>query len=660
MSVTIIVVISILSTLSIPSILFGIVKLGVAIYPLWRDYRNKQYLDQKLSRGPYDKATIERSTRYYIRPKCTNIDPGQELELRHALIATREDLFDKIDQFLDHDNSHRHLLILADSGTGKTSFLLNYYVHNDHRPKRKRHKLAIVPLGQKNADELITRVSDQQDTAILLDALDEDIKAHTDHAGRIKELMDKCAKFRRVIMTCRTQFFPKDEEIPVTTGIVRLGPLRAGEKSNYEFWKLYLAPFDDNDVGQYVKKRYPFWHYHQRSKARAIIKTIPLLSVRPMLLAHIPDLIERGTKIDSCYQLYNVMVDAWLEREIAWADKEALRRISEFLAVDMYINRESRGMERIPREQLSSLAEKWDIRLHSWQISSRSLLNRDAEGNCKFAHRSIMEFLFSQQLMRGVKECFDVLLTDQMKRFLIEMLWETKSPTLTVNIDVIMRLLAGLELRAHRYEESDEKLAPMWLRQRYGDKLASIFVENPSVFATEIFARDNIIFTSDNIPNIDHRRKIYAYWDAVEESEAEPEQEPEDEIGRMELLREAEIGRAEIRRMVLLREHESMHSVLREEELRRRVSREILMVPMRSKVKILTNLTDEQLRSLDTSGNLANFVSFIKQYGIEVWLRISRFNSWFGQKCRAQIEPAPGDSGQLLLKFTPHFLRPHK
>src|SRR5690242_15719458 len=36
---------------------------------------NRHLLNQKFARGPFDKATIERATRYYIRPKCSNIDP---------------------------------------------------------------------------------------------------------------------------------------------------------------------------------------------------------------------------------------------------------------------------------------------------------------------------------------------------------------------------------------------------------------------------------------------------------------------------------------------------------------------------------------------------------------------------------------------------------
>jgi len=407
---------------ALATLLLGIGRLWATIYPIWLEHKNRCLLKEKFGRGPYDRATIEQSARYYIKPKCSNIDPTQEKELRHALVATREDLFGKVDYFLDHDDSQRHLLVLADSGMGKTSFVLNYYTHNARRPQKKRHHLALVPLGVKDADELIAGVPDQEDTVIFLDAFDEDVKAVADYHSRIRTLMDKCRKYKRVIITCRTQFFPRDEEIPVETGIARIGPRRAGEKGTYEFWKLYLSPFDDRDVDQYLTNRYPIWFYHLRRKARKIAYKIPLLSIRPMLLAYIPDVVTSAKKIKHAFQLYEGMIEAWLERESSWCDKKVLREFSEQLALDIYLNREARGMERIPPLELSRLAKEWGVNLDQWKIRVRSLLNRDAEGNCKFAHRSIMEYLFVQRLVYGDKRCYGIVLTDQMKEFLIEIL----------------------------------------------------------------------------------------------------------------------------------------------------------------------------------------------------------------------------------------------
>lgn len=388
-----------------------------------KDYQKIQLFNDKLGLGGrYDEATIEQSIRYYVRPKCSNLDPAQERELRHALFATREDLFGRIDYFLDHDDSQRHLLILADSGMGKTAFTINYLVHNYQRNRGKRKQIALVHLGVKDADDLISKMPDQEHTIIILDALDEDVKAISDHRTRVEDLMLACRSFRKVIITCRTQFFPSDAEIPTETGVARLGPRGAGDKGIYEFWKLYLSPFDDKDVNSYINKHFPLWQLEARKKAHSMTKKIPMLSTRPMLLAHIPELIAANADIQYPSQLYEIMIDAWLIREKQWANKATLREFSERLAVDIYLNRKTRGTERIPKEALPSLAEKWDIKVEIWKLQGRSLLNRDADGNYKFAHRSMMEYLFAYRMVDGDSLCFGVPLTDQMKIFACELL----------------------------------------------------------------------------------------------------------------------------------------------------------------------------------------------------------------------------------------------
>ena len=61
---------------------------------------------------------------------------------------------------------YRHTILLADSGMGKTSFVLNYYA----RHKRKlwsEFKLAVVPLGAPDADALIQAVSEKTNTVLF-------------------------------------------------------------------------------------------------------------------------------------------------------------------------------------------------------------------------------------------------------------------------------------------------------------------------------------------------------------------------------------------------------------------------------------------------------------------------------------------------------------
>ena len=410
--------------LAFVSIVVALISALLAYWPIYQQSRTQRLLEKNFGADYYDVSTIERATHYYVRPYCSSVDPAQEAEIRNV-IATQEDLFVVVDKYLSADLAYRHILLLADSGMGKSSFVLNYYVYNQRKPKGKRHRLALVPLGIPNALEEIMKIDNKKQTIIFLDAFDEDTKAIQDHRSRLMELMHACHQFKRVLITCRTQFFPKDEEIPRETGIVRVGPRKPGEPGFYEFWKLYLSPLDDRQVKEFLHRRYPFRHYFfkasaKRNAAQKLVNKIPLLSARPMLLSYIPDVIESDTEIEKAYQLYEVMVERWLERERHWVDKEDLRAFSERLAVDLYKNREERLMERIDRKDLLNMIKSYNISIDEWKITGRSLLNRDAQGNYKFAHRSIMEYFFVVQLLKGDGDCYGVTLTDQMKLFLFE------------------------------------------------------------------------------------------------------------------------------------------------------------------------------------------------------------------------------------------------
>ena len=158
----------------------------------------------------------------------------------------------------------------------------------------------------------------------------------------------------------------------------------------------------------------------KRKKALLLIKKIPNLKVRPMLLANIPEIVNKDQReIQHSYQLYEIMVNNWLKREERWIENsEDLRQFSERLAFDLYLNRNKRHSEIIPYNELTVLAKEWNIPLENWQLTGRSLLNRDAKGNYKFAHRSIMEFLFVVRFFKlNVKKRPIINWTDQQKVF---------------------------------------------------------------------------------------------------------------------------------------------------------------------------------------------------------------------------------------------------
>ncbi len=399
---------------------------GIArfLFTLLRTLRSRTLLKKNTSRTFFDHETIQRARQNYVFPDCAEADPTQGTELRDVVV-NRSPLFVEVEKFLQPNRQEediRHLLILADSGMGKTVFILNYFAKHYLTLQKEGKRLEIMPLGMPGVDEKVDQIENKEKTFLFLDAFDEDTKAITNHGARIREMMEKCREFSRVLITCRTQFFPKEEEVPGKTGIAKFGDRSAGDAGEYVFRKLYIQPLSDRQVDQYLRKRYRFWSWENRQKAKELVGRVPNLKFRPMLLSYIPEILKKNVQINSDYELYEVLVASWIEREKRFIpDSEALERFSKKLAWDLHRNREKRGAERIPHEELLALKGAWELPLERWQMRNRSLLNRDAEGNYKFAHRSIMEFLSVQHFLSlpGEKRS-SIEWTDQMKFFLGE------------------------------------------------------------------------------------------------------------------------------------------------------------------------------------------------------------------------------------------------
>jgi len=374
----------------------------------------------EISGGAYTAGDIRAYTRYYIQPDCQSVDPAGEEEFR-SVFPAREPLFSNMDRIVNSPGPQRFLIILADSGMGKTAFLLNYYARHRRRQlwQRRGLELKLVPLNQPDATDAIAAVpeAERAKTILFLDALDEDQNAITDHRKRLSELIELSKKFRSVVITCRSQFFPKEEEITTATGVFTFGDV-SGSKT-YTLHKLYLSPFTDEQVDAFLCRRYPWWI--GRGEARQVVSQIPDLVARPLLLTYVEDLTAiKG--IPFRYQMYETVVQKWCLRESAFVAPDQLREFSECLAVEILLTRGQRKMERIPEAELRPLALKYNIGLESWKLRGRSLLNRDAVGNYKFSHRSILEYLFVKRFARGKAPPHTEPWTELMQSFLREML----------------------------------------------------------------------------------------------------------------------------------------------------------------------------------------------------------------------------------------------
>lgn len=401
----------------IASWLVGAILFLVTVFRVWVIYR--QYIikkraenaarsqDEDLRLHWFREQDFSLAVRDYITPFCSNVDPTDRDDLRDT-VAVREPIFDALERELA-DQDRRHILILADSGMGKTTLLLNLVSR-----ERKRYRFALIPLGEQGAIDRIKGIPNQRDTVLLLDAFDEDPRAIEDATSRMEELMTLSAPFKSVVMTCRTQFFPSDATIPRQTGIKRIASRRAGTPVVYQWRTVYLQPFDRKQISMYVRGTIPWYRLEGRRKANKIVSDISDLAARPMLTALIPKLVEARRSAHSLWDLYAFMVDTWIERESWWIEPALLRDVSKKIAVDLIANRSSRGAERISRDQLIALAGIAQNGIEAWQLTSRSLLNRDADGHYKFAHRSILEFFFIEAFLQGDDRCADYKWTDMM------------------------------------------------------------------------------------------------------------------------------------------------------------------------------------------------------------------------------------------------------
>jgi hypothetical protein len=418
---------AVIASLGVLSVLW---KLGTKLWTLHQQKRLQNDLHPF-----YSAMEIQRATQYYVETKCQNIVPFREDEPRqtHAF-ATKEPIipFFLKKAFKSEKNPFQFYIVLADSGMGKTTFLINLYLRYIEQFFGAHYQIKLFPLGWPEIDKEIEKIPDEQkrQTILLLDAFDEDMQAVHDYKIRLHDLIQKVVHFREVVITCRTQFFPSEEEEPKEAGVLQFG----GEGGYREFRKLYLSPFDDYDVRAYLQKRF-FWQVFKRHKARQIVASCPNLMVRPMLLSYIEDLLQSESPYTASYMVYAAMIQKWIEREARKVPperrdpyKEGLWRFSWEMAVDIFHRRaERKGSLLIPDTALTPFAAKHGIDLHDIEMKSRSLLNRNARSEYKFSHKSILEYFLAEEALLNEpfrKEIQNFEGMDQAQAFFQDMIWD--------------------------------------------------------------------------------------------------------------------------------------------------------------------------------------------------------------------------------------------
>lgn len=381
--------------------------LSAVAYPFQKHGRNKNKpAETGLSLNAFEAADFARAQQGYIPPDGSNINPSDQADTRHSL-SVRQSVLAALWVELDAEGKHR-ILVLADSGMGKTTLLLNLMTREQAKKPAIKKPMALFALGQTDALDQIKAIPDPHDTILLLDALDEDLQAIQDRHRRMTEILQATADFKTVVMTCKTRFFSPDPDLPRQSDAQQPAGENTGGQNLYPWRAVYLLPFDEKQSLAFIQANIPFTQPGRRRKARQMVAQIPQLTSQPVLTALVPALAASGTEVHGLWEVYQFWLERCLQRESHWIESETLRQMAQTMAVELQLNPEKHRNKRIAPADLMLLLQLAPEDLARWPLTRESFLQRDAAGHYRFAHPALKEFLFVQALVAGDDRCVSV------------------------------------------------------------------------------------------------------------------------------------------------------------------------------------------------------------------------------------------------------------
>jgi hypothetical protein len=398
---------------------------------------------------------LSRAKLWYVPAECQEVDPSEHDEPGEPpTTVSRQKLAKVLDLLLAPDDPTHVILLLGDSGMGKTSALLNYWLSRSTRILSP-YTLRAIPIAHADAWRAIEAAPNPESTVLLLDAFDE--YAPPPHAYELmKDLLTRVSRFAKVVITCRTHYFGREDLIPSVTPTRIRGPLAAGEAAYPPIRRLYVSPFSDRQLRSYLRRRYKF-DFVASKRAERLLESIRHLAARPMLLSLL-NILDEAEPPTTTGEIYGRAIDDWLEHEFPLEpERQAeLKRFSTAVAIELA--RSNRVL--IEREEALRIAAAHGVTFDEWQLSVRSLLNRNAKGEWKFAHRSILEFLAVEAAWTG-EWAIPRLQTRQMQFFF----WEraavnrqagpSAAPAWSEEARLFFGYLAGTRLASSSFADAD-------------------------------------------------------------------------------------------------------------------------------------------------------------------------------------------------------------
>ena len=396
---------------------------------------------------------------YYVVPNCQHHNPADHDEDERSRSYVKAQVDVTLQAFLGGEtllrDGRNQLFILADAGMGKTTLLLMLKMWHLFSFWPKGYDCLLLKLGDDSLEQ-ISKHEGKANTVLLLDALDEDPQAHGRIDERLKALLEASRNYRQVLITCRTQFFPSTGLDPLgDAGRVTLGGSRCP--------MLFLSLFDDTQVEEYLCKRFPDKPWYclfsrrtdpRRIKALEILSTMQSLRFRPLLLAHVDELLKAKEHLTNAYEVFQALVGVWLLREISKMEQQKLSPVptvqelwSACRLLAVYL--QMLGKRELTEKELGELMQRLPAinHLKKLDFGGRSLLNRNSKGEYRFSHYIIQEFLVALAVCKSVLQddidlCPELArggkpkLTMQMMEFL----------QVSLKSDALWKSLAGLDI----------------------------------------------------------------------------------------------------------------------------------------------------------------------------------------------------------------------
>ncbi|MEN9612841.1 MAG: hypothetical protein RLZZ628_3655 [Bacteroidota bacterium] len=309
---------------------------------------------------------------------------------------------------IDKERS-KFFFILGDAGMGKSTFIVNFYI--DYCKKFTywglfpKYNIVLVWLGYPTAFENLKSIpiGMKRNTILLLDALDEDriLIETAQYSSRIKEMIAHILEFKKIIITTRVQFWNEYREKIFKSYLPRLSDGGGDKRTRFGVEKLYLSFFTKEDIRNYLVKK--FGKFSSKvSTALNLVDSQHNIFHRPLVLKHIEILMKYQKKYAYNYEVYELLIKEWIQREANLAQEEPqykveVERFSKILAQYLYLN--NKGSHGCTSEQVYHLARSHDIKLSDFEQVCRSFITTSTSNLLDFSHKSFFEYFLALNLI---------------------------------------------------------------------------------------------------------------------------------------------------------------------------------------------------------------------------------------------------------------------